>query len=331
MERPMRSVLIGAVVLVAFTGCKTSGESSGSRRAVGMSVEEAKSLVTGLEAAQAKNNAADPLRNPASMDDVLTILKRDQIDLFPAGVAFASKDQGVQSEALRAQIELAWGEAHLLLSELYLNAASALRASLRTLETRGLLDIFQKEDTDRIEQIKKTVAQCEQIAEALTITAAEHVAAGSKLSKAVIAKSPSEYIGYRLAADYYRMRQDWENFDVAVAKIEETKPDSIGLVFLKGAAALQRDGDEAKAVSLFQDALQKDPAFTRAQVQMLLAKKEPIGVYGEFEKLRTMNANHQIVVWAGEAITAAYQARVAAMNAKAPRSNAPGAAEKSKF
>jgi hypothetical protein len=42
-------------------------------------------------------------------------------------------------------------------------------------------------------------------------------------------------------------------------------------------------------------------------------------MYAEFDRLRQMSPNHQVVVWAGNAITTAYNARVAALNDKAKR------------
>lgn len=317
----MRKLGMGCVLALVWcsTGCGGSKEQTRPvRTTVTMSLDEAKQIVSALEAQQAKNNEADPLRKPASMDDLLAILKRDQIDLFAAGVSYAATQEDLQAKALRAQIELAWGDAHLILSELFTDAASRLKTSVRTLSTRSVLGLQSEETTRKLEDMKKTIKQCETVSEALGLTAAEHVGLGARLAEEVIAASPTDYVGYRLAADFYRLRGDWDRFDDMIRKIEETNPESNGLVFLRGTAALYRDGRPSQAADYFRTALGKDPQFTRSQAQLVLSRPTVEDTFGELEKLKALSPNHQIVVWAGPAITAAFNARVAALHKSTP-------------
>jgi tetratricopeptide (TPR) repeat protein len=317
------TALLLSVCVAACGGSKE--ETRGKRTVVGMSLTEAKDIVAALEAQQAKTNEADPLRKPASGEDLLNILKKDEIDLFAAGAAYAATVEATDPKALalHAQIELAWGEAHLILAELFHDASTRLRQSLRTLNTR--LSLTQTDEQKaRIADIKKTIEQCDTVSDALNLTAAEHVAIGAKLAQQVITKNPDDYVGYRLAADFYRLRGEWDLFEGMVKKIEATNPESNGLVFLRGTAALQRDGRPSEAADLFRQALAKDPQFTRAQAQLVLSRPTVEDTFGELEKLRALNGNHQIVVWAGPAITAAYNARASALSKRA--GGAPGKA-----
>src|SRR5256885_2191297 len=79
--------------------------------------------------------------------------------------------------------------------------------------------------------------------QALRLLAAEHVAAGVEDAQKYIAQKPDDYVGYRIAADAARLRNQWKEFSENVAKVEEKNPDSNGLVFLRGVASQMRDGD----------------------------------------------------------------------------------------
>ncbi|MBI5494173.1 MAG: hypothetical protein HY904_04045 [Deltaproteobacteria bacterium] len=310
----MKKVMLGVVVVAlgALLGC--GGDKAEQRpRRVGMSTEEARQLVASLEQQQAKASDKDALRNPQSMDDLLQILKRDQIDLFPAGVAFAAKSADPKAKALQAQIELAWGDAHLMLAELFTDAATRLRASVRQLNRGAFHGEAQHE---RVAEMQKTIQQCDTVSQALEILAAEHTGAGAKLAQEVINANPSDYVGWRLAADFYRMRGEWPKFDDMVKKIEATNPDSNGLVFLRGTAALERDGNVAESSALLRQALTKDPQFTRAQAQLVLSRPSIEETYEELNKLKALAPNHQIVVWAGPAISAAYNARMETLKSR---------------
>lgn len=41
----------------------------------------------------------------------------------------------------------------------------------------------------------------------------EHLANGLALANKVIKANPKDYLGYRVAADSYRLRRDWKGFD----------------------------------------------------------------------------------------------------------------------
>ena len=110
---------------LAASACATAPKSPCRAAGAGMSLEEAQAIATEFESNHLGQDPNNPLREPKSLDDVLEILKSDELDLFPAGVSFASKQPGVQAKALAAQIELAWGEAELTLADLFSLLASS--------------------------------------------------------------------------------------------------------------------------------------------------------------------------------------------------------------
>ncbi|MBI5529836.1 MAG: hypothetical protein HY897_26225 [Deltaproteobacteria bacterium] len=302
----MRLFISLALATLAL-GCAMVDTEGPSIPTAGPSMEEAKHIVASFETKQAEKTATEPLRTPKSLDDVLDILRKDQVDLFGPGIDFAAKSAEVRALTLRAQIELAWGEAQLILAETFMGATKHLRGQLSAMEVKeasGGLDDVEK---DKLNELRKYIGQTTATAEALSKLAAEHVAAGAKLSREVIEKKPSEYYGYRVAADFYRLRQDWGKFDEMVKKIEETNPNSNGLVFLQGVSAAQREGNIPKAIDFFKKALERDAKFVRAQVQIFLLQSSIPDLYAEYSKLKLLNPNHQIVVWAGDYIERAHE------------------------
>jgi tetratricopeptide (TPR) repeat protein len=300
-----RLVLFAAVFL--FCGCATVDFEGPQVKPIGLSLDEARQVVASFEAKQSELTAGNPLKAPKSLDDVLEILKLDQLDLFGPGVAFAAKQDDMKALTLRAQIELAWGEAQMILAEIFSQTAKYLGTTLRSLEAKDAAGALSDSDREKLDKLRKEAGQAKIVSDALARLATEHVAEGAKHAKTVMEKNPSDYQGYRLAADFYRLRQDWQSFDEMVKKIEETNPQSNGLLFLKGVSAANREGDASKANEFYRKALSNDPKFTRAQVQVVLLQNGIKDTYTEFKALKALNPNHQIVVWAGELIESAWE------------------------
>ena len=321
----MRAVIGAAGVLVLALGCSGSKEETrSSANSAPMTAAEARQLVAGLEAEQARLDASDPLMDPKSLEDVVTILKRDNLHLFSRGVAFADKDKSPQAQQLVAQIELARGDAHLIMAHIFDDAAARLGHSIRTIRTRGVFFLPSPQEREQLEQMEKTAALCHRMSSALATLAYDHLTSGAKRAQALVDANPSDYHGYRVAADYFRLRHDWAKFGEMVSGIEKTNPQSNGLMFQRGAAALQRDNKPEEAAQLLRQALEKDPEFTRAQVFVLMSRSDPVETYHEYEKLKAISPAHQVVVWAGPAIVAAYNARIHELNSGAAGSPVPG-------
>jgi predicted Zn-dependent protease len=136
--------------------------------------------------------------------------------------------------------------------------------------------------------------------------AAEHVAKGAVLARRLIASAPDDYVGYRLAADYYRMRGNWSQFDEMLKKLETKNPTSNGLVFLRAMDEIQRAGRTASGQELLRQALQKDPKFVRAQSELVMAAGSLDERVKELKALEKLNPRHQLVLWVGPVLDAAY-------------------------
>ena len=267
-----------------------------------MDIEGARRLISEIEA-RWPSHGPTHLQAPTSLEHVLEILKLDQVSLFEQGITFAKTQKGLQALALEAQIELAWGESYLTVLEIMLYLSEELeeeKASLSALKTRTV------EQQGSLEWMRDTLARTDRLAQAAELLSIEHLTRGAAKANELISTHPDSYLGYRVAADYYRMVADWAKFDQMEREIEERNPNSNGLVFQRGAAAHRRSGDISKAESYLRAALAKDPAFVRAQAHLVAIQPHITKMHTEYQVLETLNPDHMIVHLAGESIERAY-------------------------
>jgi tetratricopeptide (TPR) repeat protein len=300
----LRTSLV-TLALLSFIGCATAqpatdGPATPPRR-VGLSLHEATDLVNAFTAKQVPAQKKIPA--PTSMDEAVAILKSDRIDAFPDAVAWLAGQTGPEALALKAQILLAWGEAELTVAEVLADTAERLDENVKSLQLRrSTPDVQAQLDAERAR-----VQLYRDTDEALRMLAAEHVAAGVEESMKYVKDKPDDYVGYRVAADAHRLRDEWKEFAENLAKVEERNPDSNGLVFLRGVAAEFRDNDATEAIKLFKQAVANDPQFVRAQAQLVLVTPSIFEQHKELQKLREIAPDHQLVRWAGPGIEDAHK------------------------
>lgn len=319
----MNKIFIVAAIVAAVAGCTTPAPAAQSgRRTVGLSLKEAQAIVDAFESKQVAPQKA--MATPTDVTGALAVLKADRIDAFPGAVAFLSKQEGYDALALRAQIELAWGEAELTVAEVLAQTASQLEQNLRGWEVRKNLTA---DDKAKIEAEAERIALYRETDEALRLLAAEHVGIGAEDADKAIGQKPDDYVGYRIAADAARLRNHWTEFTDNVKKVEAAKPDSNGLKFLRGVEAYMRDGDAREAAGHFREALAGDPEFVRAQAQLVLVSANIFEQHKELLALKALAPDHQIVRWAGPGIenawAAAKERQEAIQNAANLRPTAP--------
>jgi tetratricopeptide (TPR) repeat protein len=243
-----------------------------------------------------------PLRHAKTFEDALEILRTDNVALFPTGIRVAMQLPGVKGLAMVAQIELAWGEGLILLGRVQLKMVEQLepyRERLREKKSLGTLNINEKQDLDILED---ALDETRVLAEALGLVGAHRMSIGGQTARQVIERYPSSYLGYRVAADFYRMTGNWRKFDEVMAKLTEINPVSVGLYFQRGASLLDRGGDHTEARRWLKLALSRDKKFTRAWVHLLMAQDSNMDFEREFRRFRTERPDHQLVLWAAPLI-----------------------------
>ena len=103
---------------------------------------------------------------------------------------------------------------------------------------------------------------------------------GGEAARQVIEEFPRSYLGYRVAADFYRLTKKWKQFDAVMIKLQQLNPVSVGLAFQKGVSARDRERDVVAARRWFSVALSRDARFTRASVHQMMTQDS----YIEFER-----------------------------------------------
>jgi len=85
------------------------------------------------------------------------------------------------------------------------------------------------------------------------------------LCNSMLTYFPEHYMSHRVMADYYRVMEDGEKAELKLATVEKLNPDSVGLLFITGALKMQVKQDYIGSIKYFDEALQKDPDFLKAQ------------------------------------------------------------------
>ncbi|MEE8408273.1 MAG: hypothetical protein V3T05_01585, partial [Myxococcota bacterium] len=192
-----------------------------------MTIEEARTVVTAVEANWPLRDD-HPLKQPKSYEDAEKILKLDQVRLFPAGIAYLEDLRGVEALALHGQIELAWGEAYIILVEVMGNLDRHYASTADALQEKSATQKFSDEEEARIQELRSASVTLRRTGAAFTALIVEHLTAGSEKAEEAISKFPDSYLGYRVAADYHRLMEDWPAFDEMIQKVTERNPDSNG-------------------------------------------------------------------------------------------------------
>lgn len=319
----MRHLLTSAAVLLlscAVTACgssdRTLSESKtpaqiATEKPSNMTYDQAERVLADARAKVYPKSAEDPLAAPKSTDDVLAILRSDRIDLFEAGAKKAKEEQTKKSKALAAQIEIAWAEDMRIVANVMDLLLPDLRAERRELEEQDAVGKLSAQDKKRLESLDAVVDHHQQIVEALSRIAPVHLSKGAKLAQQLVTEAPDDYEGYRVLADYYRIRGEWDRYDDMVKQVETRHPQSTGLMFLKGIALAEREGDTEGGSKLLEEVVKKEPQFTRAQAQLVFLAKGLTKKREEYLKLKAQNPKHQLVLLAGPVIEEVYAAREA--------------------
>lgn len=259
-----------------------------------------------------------PLMRAKTFQDTLEILRADNIALFPAGIRAAMVIHGVKGRAMVAQMELAWGEALLMLGQAQLKVLKRLephKSKQQALLDAGQLDAAKSAE---FKEFCDAYDQSEALANALVRVGHHRVEVGGEAASQVIAEFPRSYLGYRVAADFYRLTQNWASFDEVMHKLQQLNPVSVGLAFQKGAAAKDRSGDLKSARRWFSLALSRDARFTRASVHRVMSQDSYIEFERAFQKFRTAHPDHQLVLWTAPLVGRLHKIRIGEPDLRTP-------------
>ena len=250
------------------------------------------------------------LAPPASDEDILAVLKADRLDAFADAIAFLKGRDDVEGLAFRAQLLLAEAEAELVLAELLARTAARLDDASSVMMVRSATSPLNAAEREQLVSLQEQVQHYRETDEALRLLAVEHVSKGHRAAEKLMEAHPDSYLGYRIAADAARLRNQWPRFEEYVRLVEARNPESNGLRFLRGTQAWGQNGDAVAAGAFFREALAHDGEFVRAQAQLVLVTVSLKEQHEALQALRRLSPDHQVVRWAGPGIEAAVAALI---------------------
>ncbi len=167
-----------------------------------------------------------------------------------------------------AQMLVAWGDAL---------AQETKVLSEQTKKLKAMVDEVQQKyrQTRRVRDKKKVKENMEKLTAAfkqvnklynkwLEDTTAIKDRAFEMVAKNVAGDPAPSYMAHRVLADYYRVQAHKPKCLEFMDNVKQMNPDSVGLRFIQGALTMTLDEKPAEAIPLFDEALKKDPKFTKA-------------------------------------------------------------------
>jgi hypothetical protein len=237
----------------------------------------------------------EALRNPKSIADIKTIMRRDVIYLFANAAAFARTLNTIEGRFSEANLELFLGESQLVASQILSTQEAWVGADLRVARA-NLAGEMGEPSTDRgrmLAQLIRVVEEGNKIADALGVVAPSHLARGAEVIRQLRIEAPTDVRTFVLVAEYHRLRGEWAEFDAALAAAAETSNrQSPTLRYLKGMEQLERYRRPDLGATAMRECLAAFPKFVRAQAALVLMATNPADGLREVEKLKQMNQDH---------------------------------------
>lgn len=242
--------------------------------------------------------ADEALRDPKTLADLRTILRRDTVYLFANAAAFARKLDTLDGRFAEAALELLMGESQLVGSQVLSSQAAWVGGDLRIARAHLASDRAEP-TTDRgriLAQLIRVVEEGNTIADALGAVAPAHIARGAEVIRRLKLEAPADVRTYALVADYHRLRGEWPEFDAAMVIAETSDRKSPVLCYLRSMEQVDRFRRPEPAATMMRECLERFPKFVRGQATLVLMAKSPPVALRELQKLKRMNEDHYLVM-----------------------------------
>ncbi len=240
----------------------------------------------------------EALRNPRSLGDVRTILRRDAVYLFGNAAAYARSLDSAEGRFSEATLELLLGESQLVASQVLSTQEAWVGGDLR-IARANLATEGTEPTTDRgrmLAQLIRVVEEGNKIADALGIVAPSHLLRGAEVIRKVEKEAPNDPRTFTLVAEYRRLRGEWREFDAAMKSAETSERTSPPLCYLRAMEQLERHRRPEAGATMMRACLKQFPRFVRAQAALVLMATNPSDGLREIEHLKELNQEHYLVM-----------------------------------
>jgi hypothetical protein len=254
----------------------------------------------------AENAQGKPVA-PASLSEVMDILRRDESERFASARDYLTAIDGVDALSARATLEMLWADGYLTVAVLANEQVKRKLAERDTLREQLKLQAGRGDLTDRLHAVEREAEYQRRLAEALTTLAEAHNTAGTNLAEEIVRRNPERADGYSLLANLSRLREDWSDFQTNIAKAEARSAERVDVVYARAMERAARVGDRTGARQALDALVAERPDLARLRAQLVLLQDDIGSRYAELEKLKTLNPRHALVLLEGPAIESEYQ------------------------
>jgi len=240
----------------------------------------------------------EALRDPRSIADVRTILRRDTVYFFAKAAAYARSVGTLEMRFEEATLELLLGESELIASQVLSTQEAWLGGELR-IARANLATEGPEPATDRgrmLAQLIRMVEEGNRIADALGAVAPAHLARGAERVRQLQAEAPSDPRTLALVAEYHRARGEWTAFDAAMVAAEGAERGSARLCYLRAVEPLERHRRPSVGAERMRECRTRFPRYVRAQAGLVMMATSPEDALREIDRLKELNQDHYLVM-----------------------------------
>jgi hypothetical protein len=300
----------------ALIACASSKSASNDPSTIGKGIDletmrpqEAAQVVREFEQAYGLPPLPPPDTKVTSMAQVLEIIRADRLNEFEAARRYAAGRPGPEAFTLRAYLDLSYAGALLTAAAILDAERQRDMTNLRAFEREMPLQDpdAAKQDQKQAAALRAKVADVRKVVRALHVLSEAPLESGLDLTQQAIKEDPKAQLAYLAAANYYRLRRSWLEYDQMMSYADEGPEDPPVRTFLRAMEALERYADPARCEKLLRETLAKSPNFVRAQANLVLVSDSIENQYRELQELKRLRPNHLVVRLAGPIIEEEYQ------------------------
>ncbi len=295
------TLLLGALSLAGCSGTQKNADSPDN---YSFSPAEASEYLRELRGDQGAQG-----EGPKTIEEVFVILRKDELSRFDGAARLVENMKGVEALSIRAIVHLMRADIYLTVADLLKDMGSRARAERERLvvkEEHG--STLTEEEEQRVEELSQKGRSWAKTDAALRVLQETERAAGGSLAQEAVQLYPKEPSGYRAAAYFYYLDNNWLRFDDMMKPLEEVEGKDAGLSYLRAMESLYREANRKRARASLEEALAANPQLVRAQAKLVLVHDDIARRHEELVQLKTLNPTHPIVALVGPEIIAEYEA-----------------------
>jgi hypothetical protein len=287
-------------VAAAPFGCAHTGGTGSS----GRNLDDAYAFLETFRERYGVPKAPEEPSPPTSMEEVLAIVRADDLPRYEAARDFADEKEGSEALEIRGFLELTWGDAILTARQLTMDRYLRLRAEEQQLRLRAKRN---RDEDKRLDRLSQSLKDFKEAQVALDAIARPHIEAGEVIVRELNRSYPQRTENAVLEAMHYRLVKDWPRYGQAMRKLNEAGINTPAAEYLRAMEPYDRARDFAASQTRLQALRQSAPDLIRVQAELVLLQQDIEDTYRELQILEGISPHHFLVRIAGKWIADEYE------------------------